>query len=428
MSFDWFESGHAEGILASLTAAIPTGKDKRRAQQNFMAFTLYGTQQWWDNFLDPTVPTENKMHSLFSLVSNLGLRLPTEHSLKYMCSAWVVATHSTDELAKMDPVTKSVFLQKTKSAFESYRRKLPIPSQWIDVLPEVTAKYFADFPIQASIAFQPGTMPIAPAIDRQALWAYDMSYGCRGGTSKKAQPMQLVLSPHGTSSASAAPAGFEAAAASWMNRMENMFSAFARGVMPMMEHASLQSMGSAPALTGLRHQRSFAALAAPPPLLALQASPSGQHEPQPLLPPPGTPYRALSVASPSEAPTTEAEAPTTPTKEDMANGQGAAADMLDMTKMLDSRSMAKKIEKDNAKKDGDLSTNKHTLKQKNAKAATKASAKVSSKGKTPATTAAKVASKTSGKGKKPATAPTAEKFGCSKCRWSEKGCARCRAK
>jgi hypothetical protein len=315
----------------------------------------------------------------------------------------------------MDSVTKGVFLSKTKNAFEPFRRKLPIPSQWIDVLPEVTAMFFADFPIQASIAFQPGTMPVAPVIDRQALWAYDMSYGCRGGTSKKNQPMQLLLSPSGTASASSAPPGFEAAAASWMNRMENMFATFARGVMPMMEQANLQGLGCAPTLTGLRPQRSFAALAGPAHLLALHAPPSDQQpriEPPPLLPPPGSPCRAMSVAPPSEAPTTEAEAPTTPTQDDHVHAQGAAADMACMVQMLDSRSIAKKS-----------STKKHILKQETAKAPATAS---SSKAKAPATAAAPASAKACGKAK-PAKTPSAKKLGCSKCRWSERGCARCRA-
>ena len=81
---------HEDGnyLLSLLVPAESPAPKRRRAQQSYEAVIEYGTSQIWDTLTSPG-PASLKMHTVISLATGLGLRCPSEHTLKFLTSWWL---------------------------------------------------------------------------------------------------------------------------------------------------------------------------------------------------------------------------------------------------------------------------------------------------------------------------------------------------
>ena len=80
--------------LNALSADKVEGKRSRRPQQNFMAFHNYITEAQWNALLDNQTPSDVTLTAMLSHAMRLGLRSPTEPSLKWLVSLAMVVSRS----------------------------------------------------------------------------------------------------------------------------------------------------------------------------------------------------------------------------------------------------------------------------------------------------------------------------------------------
>ena len=77
----------------------PSGRittPRRRSLQSYEAIVNYGTQAWWDFMMDDA-PAQSKLDALIRRAILLGLRIPKEPTLKFMCSLWLLLQQSEQD-------------------------------------------------------------------------------------------------------------------------------------------------------------------------------------------------------------------------------------------------------------------------------------------------------------------------------------------
>ncbi len=98
-----FAAGDLEKVLAVLTEVKPAQTTKRRrAQQNYLSILQYGTAAMWSSFQKPG-DRNAKLLDILNLRIKLGLRLPSEHTLKLIASWWAVVSETEDARRAMEP-------------------------------------------------------------------------------------------------------------------------------------------------------------------------------------------------------------------------------------------------------------------------------------------------------------------------------------
>ncbi len=86
---------HKDDILRNLVGNTQLRTVTRRKLQDFTALPRYCSQATWDSLSGATTHAE-KLDAIISLGVRLGLRCPSEHTLKLMCSFWVVVSNSEE--------------------------------------------------------------------------------------------------------------------------------------------------------------------------------------------------------------------------------------------------------------------------------------------------------------------------------------------
>lgn len=135
IGFHW-AGDHGVRVLSALTPTEEPGPKKRRSQQNFDAMVSYGTQEFWDHLGDSAAVSNSKLDSIISMGIRLGLRCPSEHTLKLMNSLWVFCSEPNDRLQRMSSAQKYTLLQHTKREFDRARKLACEPPLYIQKLPE----------------------------------------------------------------------------------------------------------------------------------------------------------------------------------------------------------------------------------------------------------------------------------------------------
>ena len=219
----WADNAHATAVLDALEPKVAPPPKKRRAQQDFTNLVWYGTEQFWTAFGKPGLVPYARLQILLDFVAGLGLRCPTEPTLKMMTSLWLVASHDKTDLATWDFATKKSFFVHTKSAFDAFRKKLPEPMEYVDSLHADPMVYMRDHGVVWRAAFAEA-VPVQPTIDPTLVATFDASYGCRSATAAvqrhepKRQPLPLVLSPARPN----ADSSLERVATQFMSQMQAM--------------------------------------------------------------------------------------------------------------------------------------------------------------------------------------------------------------
>jgi hypothetical protein len=437
---------------AILQALIPPktpdvlGK-RRRTSQTFLSLPNYGDADFWMLMKDPAVPSGAKLDGILRLAISLGLRCPTEPTIKLITSLYLLVTEGPEEVIKTDSFAKRCSYQHVKHVFDGQRKGAGDPPSWIEVLPENPHQLLKDHEPVYKTVFRVSVPEVASDhIDVRLLQLVDMSFTCRGGAPKQslqpaqvATPQQLALrsQPAGSSASciSLETSPVERLANMFMQKMESISMAQQRMFTVMM------SGGLGPAAAG--------------PSRALSALSFGEQPLPPLQPrrlptmafveelPENAPLQQLAIAAPPAASITTppaavvAAAPTEPA----ATPAKAASVARDITDMLDMLSARKEDRKDTTKKRKLEVEGGSAKKQKKGGAKGKGKGKgkplvelpteVSATAKAKAKASAKKAAKShvknaAPKGKAAAKAGTGLVLGCSKCRNSIHGCARCR--
>ena len=247
-------------ILGSLSegVAVSSGAKRRRVQQNWMAVHNYGTAEFWTRLQDPAMPGSCKLDLILQLAIGLGLRLPTEPSIKWMTSWWLSVAEEPSEVARMDGAAKKTMLAHVKATFDGLRKAAGDPVLFLEKLPENAVVFLRDAPSLYHVCFVAGP-PVVPAMSIQNIAAIDMTYGCRGGAAKLQPPAasQLAL-PNVSLQLGDSP--MERMASMMFQRMEAMAT----------NQQRLMEMAMTGAVTGAGHRanpRPLAALAGSTPLM-----------------------------------------------------------------------------------------------------------------------------------------------------------------
>jgi hypothetical protein len=229
-TLDWASDEHMLAVLHELNP--PSSHEKllkRRCMQDYLFLANYFPKHVWTILQDPTVDKELKLGEMLRLMCQLGLRTPSEQSIKRLASLWVVVSHEvTDQISIAD---RTVLHMHVKQRFDGLRKKIADPPEWCAKLPESASQFCQQFPRLAEVAYCDG-MPIAPEIDMAKLYNYDFSYGCRGGAKRALAhapnvPMH-AMQQHTTSSFGSSSSGFEQQAMQFMQRMLGMVMSVAQ--------------------------------------------------------------------------------------------------------------------------------------------------------------------------------------------------------
>ena len=178
----WADPSHGAKVLEALAedCALPVRK-RRRGAQNYMALVEYFTEPMWDGLMNHAVSPDAKLNVMIQHLTRLGMKCPTEPSLKMMCSLWIILTTPPTALSGMDTATKIIKLKHVKTTFDQVRRRTAEPQCWCTQLPDMPAEMLRDFPVLYKQAFGDHTTPCRPKIQGEVVHSFDLSYTCRGG-------------------------------------------------------------------------------------------------------------------------------------------------------------------------------------------------------------------------------------------------------
>ena len=164
--------------LCSVSAAQHQSK-RRRCQQDFRSVLHYFSAESWAKLLG-TTGKEAKLTLILGVAASLGMRTPSEPTLKLMASLWMLVAETEESKSYLDTPQKLTILQFAKAEFDRMRRVLPEPLIWYDVLPQ-PLEFMSNHPEVFKGIFK-GSLPVPPSSQlHEELLRMDMSYGCRGG-------------------------------------------------------------------------------------------------------------------------------------------------------------------------------------------------------------------------------------------------------
>ena len=114
----WAMPGHMNSVLGSLVG-MPAGaangaKRARRASQSFLPISNYFSASMWA-FLTSTSPDSAKLSCILSFAANMGMRTPSEPTLKWLASLWQVCCCNEAQLAKKSDIDERLGLMSVKS-------------------------------------------------------------------------------------------------------------------------------------------------------------------------------------------------------------------------------------------------------------------------------------------------------------------------
>jgi hypothetical protein len=86
-------------LVMSPPGCLPPGK-RRRQQQSWEHVVFYGKDTDWDVLTSQTSPSMTKLELIVKIAVGLGMRCPSEPTLKFLCSWWLVCSHTAEDLCK----------------------------------------------------------------------------------------------------------------------------------------------------------------------------------------------------------------------------------------------------------------------------------------------------------------------------------------
>jgi hypothetical protein len=204
-SLPWVSGADVDRVLAAFTvqSPLPPGK-RRRSQQDFLMVHHFFTEGMWNSMLEPSTPADIKLTAILGHLIKLGMRCPTEPTIKWVTSLWLVCSTDPVELGRMSVVDKAIKFRNVKVHFDGIRKRAADPPEWIGVLPSKPVEYLRDYPLMYTTAFPGGASPAPPGVNVEMISGLDMSYSCRGGLRTTHQSFSSSSAPSSASSSSTA--------------------------------------------------------------------------------------------------------------------------------------------------------------------------------------------------------------------------------
>jgi hypothetical protein len=197
----WFKDVHLAKVTAALEApeaSIDAMSKRRRPQQEWPAFLDYGTEHMWTELGNPRATPNARLHVILTWAGKLGLRCPSEPTLKLLTCVWLASVHSKEALLGFDFATKYAFYKYVKKVWVTLRKNLAAPTSYAETLPANVMEFMRDHRDMWEQAAG-GELPVACPLDVGMIHALNQSFGCRGG-STKVQPMVVATGQPGLSS------------------------------------------------------------------------------------------------------------------------------------------------------------------------------------------------------------------------------------
>ena len=106
----WALPRHMNAVIATLVAkpAVAEAKRARRSGQNFSPISNYFTADMWAFLTATSSPDSAKLSGILSFAANMGMRTPTEPTLKWLASLWQVCCCNEAQLANSRTVTRGL--------------------------------------------------------------------------------------------------------------------------------------------------------------------------------------------------------------------------------------------------------------------------------------------------------------------------------
>ena len=264
VTIEWFCTDHCTAVVAAFDRPGSGKKKERRDSQDYLNIHLYGHEHFWRALTSSENVATSKLQLVCNLGMALGLRLPSEHTMKWMTSLWLCTSHSIEALASLPEDAKGVYIVHVKKSWASMKAKSGTPTEWIQKLPCDPLDCCRDFPQTFGAMFPGGMKPVSPPpIDIHAVMAFDQTYGCRGGKTKtqSAVPgwMEAMAGPRLATSPKKESTSFDKMASQMMAQQTRLLELV------------LGSGGSTGSMQPLRSMSSITDL------LASRAAASGQH-------------------------------------------------------------------------------------------------------------------------------------------------------
>lgn len=137
-------------------------------------------QDFWELFQRPSATPTAKLDRMIRLAVDLGLRCPTEPTLKFMASMWMCACNDDAELARLSPEQKRVFLGFVRKAFHRARKTAPDPPVYLEGLPANPVEFCVAYPDVYRAVYGDTSKPELVGSDvLSRVAALDRTYGCR---------------------------------------------------------------------------------------------------------------------------------------------------------------------------------------------------------------------------------------------------------
>jgi len=185
-------AGDGDDVLAALRLRTPAYKRARRNNQSWApALLQYLTESDWHTMLSDGDGVA-KLEFLVNRTLSLGLRCPSEATLKLLNSLWILCCHSTEEIDRMGAAAKLSMLAVTKRTFDGFRRRRADPLDYVEQLPSVPLSFLRAH-AELYEAHYNGGEPTAPKITSDVVVMFDMTYMCRARRSSDQQQTQVAM-------------------------------------------------------------------------------------------------------------------------------------------------------------------------------------------------------------------------------------------
>jgi len=177
--------GDSSLVLTALAGGEPavTANLTRRPQQDFRHFLAYLTADRWENLLDTNVSAYSKQEVILEWLRLLGLRNPTEPTLKFIASSIILLAEGWEKAQVMQVGVKKCYMRSVGSDFKRSVRMASAPIHYIASLPALPDDFKARYGDMYDAIYGAGPGPVPPQIDTLRLTLLDDSYKCRGGGS-----------------------------------------------------------------------------------------------------------------------------------------------------------------------------------------------------------------------------------------------------